>query len=532
MLLILAVILSVIVSLWLLTTSHKPRGSLPPGPPRLPILGNIDAFPPRDGPEWRFWQKHLAEYGPVSSIELFGQVMIIINTPDAANEILERTASTTRSIPNSTMAKMSGWGNSLSTDQNLLLWREIRMRMKQEIGSKQLVSRHHPQMGVTVRRLMLNILRSPEHVREHFARDVAGFMLSMCYGYTIAPHGDDRMYHIAERGVAHFQEIFTPLNWMVNQFPIMRFIPSWFPGAVFVRKAAEFKACSLEFESLPRQFVEAKMTQGSELESESGSKSETFRPSMLSKMLEQGPYEAGSQQETAVLWSAIEVFLGGSETLPSMMTSSIVALSMNPDVQRKAQEELDGVVGYTKLPESQHRPSLPYVNAIVKEVFRWRPPAPVAAPHVAGTDIIWNGYFIPRGAYLIANIGALTHDPSIYANPNKFNPERFLATETNSPEPDPARYVFGFGRRKCPGRFVADDRLFLFIAHFLSCFEIKPKIDGAKEPKWLPGIITHPEPFEMRITPRSQEHQALIRSVEEEYPWDGSDAEVVKGFSV
>ncbi|KAL4789039.1 cytochrome P450 [Aspergillus venezuelensis] len=509
-----------LVGLWLLTKSHKPTPALPPGPRRLPFIGNIDQFPPKDGPQWQFWQKHLDKYGPVSSIEFFGQKMIIINKPEAAVEILERRASTTRTIPDSTMAKMSGWGNSLSTDRNMSLWKAIRMKMKQEIGTKPLVSRHHPQMDITVRRLMFNVLNSPDHIREHLARDVVGFMLSMCYGYTIAPHGNDSLYNIAERGVAHFQEIFTPLDWTVNHFPILRHVPAWFPGAGFVGKASEFKSCSEEFTVLPHRFVKYKMEQSS------------FRPSMLSRMLQQGPYETGSQEETAVLWSAIEVFLGGSETLPSMMISFIVAMALYPNVQRKAQEELDRIVGYARLPGAQHRASLDYVNSIVKEVFRWRPPAPVDAPHVSGTDITWNGYLIPKGSYLIANIGALTRDPDIYHEPDSFKPERFLADHNQSPEPDPAKYVFGFGRRRCPGRFIADDRLFLFIAHFLACFDVNPKIPGAAEPKWLAGIITHPEPFDLRITPRSHDHEELIRSVEAEHPWDSKDADFVRELSV
>lgn len=93
------------------------------------------------------------------------------------------------------------------------------------------------------------------------------------------------------------------------------------------------------------------------------------------------------------------------------MISFIIAMALYPEVQRKAQEELDRVVGHATLPGFEHRASLPYINAIVKETLRWRPPSPVATPHVAGADLIWNGYSIPKGSYLVANIGFVTQSP-------------------------------------------------------------------------------------------------------------------------
>lgn len=109
-----------------------------------------------------------------------------------------------------------------------------------------------------------------------------------------------------------------------------------------------------------------------------------------------------------------------------------------------------------------------------------------------------------------------------------FRPERFLEEDNHTPEIDPKKYVFGFGRRLCPGRFLADDRLFLFAARFLACFNTAPRGSGpgSAEPKWLPGIITHPEPFDMKIEPRSLEHEVLIRSSGMEMEsWGVNDAE-------
>ena len=78
-------------------------------------------------------------------------------------------------------------------------------------------------------------------------------------------------------------------------------------------------------------------------------------------------------------------------------------MALHPDVQRKAQAELDAVVGPYRLPEHEDRALLPYVDAIAKESLRWQNVLPFAIPHMASEDIEYNGYFIPAGTTFIPN---------------------------------------------------------------------------------------------------------------------------------
>ena len=79
-------------------------------------------------------------------------------------------------------------------------------------------------------------------------------------------------------------------------------------------------------------------------------------------------------------------------------------MTLFPEVQRKAQDEIDRVVGNDRLPGFEDRDQLPYVDAIVKEVLRWHPIGPMGLPHTSTEDDTYEGYFIPKGALLMANI--------------------------------------------------------------------------------------------------------------------------------
>ena len=77
---------------------------------------------------------------------------------------------------------------------------------------------------------------------------------------------------------------------------------------------------------------------------------------------------------------------------------------LNPDVQKRAQEEIDRVVGTSRLPDMSDREGLPYIDAVVKEVLRWHPVTPLGVSHASSEDDTYKGYLIPKGAILVPNI--------------------------------------------------------------------------------------------------------------------------------
>lgn len=114
----------------------------------------------------------------------------------------------------------------------------------------------------------------------------------------------------------------------------------------------------------------------------------------------------------------------------------------------------------------------------------------------------------------------------------EFKPERFLATDGHEPETDPNQFVFGFGRRACAGRELAGNTLYLNIAQTLAVFNIGKHVENGREVEpaveFESGVISHPLPYKCLIKPRSPHHEKLIRSIEDIYPWEKSDAKTLE----
>ncbi|KAF7374554.1 O-methylsterigmatocystin oxidoreductase [Mycena sanguinolenta] len=195
-------------------------------------------------------------------------------------------------------------------------------------------------------------------------------------------------------------------------------------------------------------------------------------------------------------------------------------MALYPDIQKNAQTEIDTVIGIERLPEFEDRPSLPFVEALYREVVRWKPVAPLGVAHTSTADDVYNGYFIPKGTTVISNIWAMTRDESIYPEPERFNPDRFFTADGKLSD-DETVLAFGFGRRICPGRHNADPTLWAAFVSILSTFNIaKAKDDTGKEIEIDPNsysdsLFSHPLPFSCSIIPRSETAKSLVQATME-----------------
>jgi cytochrome P450 len=164
-----------------------------------------------------------------------------------------------------------------------------------------------------------------------------------------------------------------------------------------------------------------------------------------------------------------------------MMGWWLLAMLAYPDTQTRAQAELDAVVGRARLPTFADYPRLPYIRAMVKEVLRWRPVSPLAVYHRSTEDDWYEGMFIPKGTICIPNVWHMNRDPEVFGkNTEHFDPGRYLDSRGDiAPGISDGHCSYGFGRRICVARHMADNALFINIAVLLWATRIDRKKDAS-----------------------------------------------------
>ncbi|KAI0400732.1 putative cytochrome P450 oxidoreductase OrdA-like protein [Xylaria palmicola] len=494
--------------------NHYARQPLPPGPTGLPLLGNLNDLPKPGAFEAHHWLEHKKQYGPISSVTVLGQSIIIINDARLAFELFEKRSAKYSSRPKQVFAsELVGWENTIGLSPYNRRFRTMRKNLARLIGSQAAVAQFGDLQTAEVGHFLLHLLRSPDNLLGHIRKAVGTIVLKIAYGYTAESHRDDVLIDMVGEAMEKFGRAAVPGAFMVDLFPFLKEIPDWVPGTAWKRTARQWAAELVGVTDIPYQFVKHRMAQG------------RHEASFLSRLIEANG-DSDPEVSHTNKWSAMSLYSAGADTTVSAIATFYLAMMLHPEVQRRGQEEIDRVVGAYRLPTLADRENLPYVDAIVKETLRWHPVAPMGLPHQSTEDDVCGDYFIPKGSMLFANVWHFTHDPDVHPNPDSFEPERFLPADGHEPEPDPHKFVFGFGRRICPGNLLADGTLFLVVAQSLAVFNVSrpsDEVDTEWKPEFLAGVVSHPQPFKTSIKPRSPHHEQLIRSLEEIYPWQQSD---------
>jgi len=494
---------------------------LPPSPPGLPIVGNIKDLPPPDKPAYLHWLPYKDTCGPIARISVLDKTLIIIHDKNAAHDLLEKSSLKTASRPVLAFAgQMCGFDRLLTFRQYDDEFRWQRKLIHQQLGTKAIASQFHPIQEIESRRFLLRALEKPNDLIQHIKTEAAAIILKIIYGYTIEPNGSDPLVELIEHMMEQINHAALPATWMVDVIPALKHLPDWFPGTAFKEVARQYRRTTTAVYDIPFDFVADRLLRCSQ-----------DRPSYVSALLEGQSRDAKDKfilpkdLEIAIKGTAGTMYAGGADTTVSTLSSFVLAMVLYPDVQKKAQAEIDRVVGTDRLPNFEDRSHLPYIDAIIKEATRWLPVLPMCVGHETSEDVTYNGFRIPKGAFLLPAVWWFLHDPETYPDPETFDPERYIEPRN---EPDPAIHAFGYGRRVCPGRYMAADNLYITVSRLLATFDIGKAVDekgNELEAKLeaVPGVLTHPKDFPYSIKPRSQKHADMVRTVEKEHPWEKGD---------
>ncbi|KAJ3729886.1 cytochrome P450 [Lentinula raphanica] len=464
---------------------------LPPGPKGWPLIGNAFDMPKTHA--WKTFAEWGKIWGPIMSIKVLGTPFIIISDPEIADEMLGKSGSLYADRPTVQMALLTGWDRALSGARYNARFREYRKLIGKIIGTKTSMMKFYPIEDYQANMSLKRIFQKPEDPASAIRKTAGAMVLHLSYGYKILEDQPDPFIAKAEFAMEQFSDIHRTGAYAVEIFPFLKYLPAWVPFAGFKRKAAECIDPCNEMADVPFAYVKEQLDKGEE--------NNSFAADLLKDK------NITSEKLTDLKWSVASFYAAGSDTTVSVVYSYLLAALLYPEVQRKAQAEVDSVVGKDRLPSFQDRDSLPYIEALVKELYRWLPIVPLAVPHRAMKDDVFRGYFIPKDSLVFVNVWYFLHDPTVYKDPSTFNPDRFLGPD---PEPNPIdRGLFGYGRRICPGAHLADVSVWINIVKAVAGIEVSPAIDEKGQvkmpvPETTDGIIVRPIPFECVVKPRSE----------------------------
>ncbi|KAJ7595334.1 cytochrome P450 [Mycena floridula] len=478
-----------LAAVWLLSLRRsRSKLPLPPGPTGSWLFGIKDQLPTSE--PWKTyaqWGNHFEE--SVISFKIYNRRVIVLNDVSSIRNLLDKRASIYSDRPKSWMTELCARGNTVFNISSL------GARHKQYRRLIQTGLRPHdysPVIKEQVETLVQGLIASPKDFEAHFRRSTAAVIMKVAYGYTVREN--DAFISVAEESAKITNIAMSPGRWLVDYYPIVRFIPSWLPFAKFKRQAEVWRKRLDHLSQVPHDWVKTQMDAG------------TYSDSFTSRLLRpDGISQVDKEAEDIIKWCAGGLYVGACDTIVSALMSFVLLMALHPAVQSTAQIELDNVFGH-EAPEMSKLGQLRYLPALMKELLRYAPVANFALPHRVIEDDEYHGYHIPKNSTVIANTWAIMHDATLYPSPDEFDPARFLVSQSSATiNPDPRAYSFGYGARRCPGIQFAENSLLIHMSSILLRCHIRypGSIPADFKVEFTSGITSHIKPFEIDISPRN-----------------------------
>ncbi|WXC65237.1 hypothetical protein SNK03_011043 [Fusarium graminearum] len=336
---------------------------------------------------------------------------------EVAKDILEKKGANFCDRPRFTLLEVMGWGKTLTFLPFGKSWQMHRKFLQTSFSNTNVRQWYNLQMTET-HRTVKGIMARPDTWETSLRRFAVAIVLQVSYGMEV-PSDDDPYIRIANDAMYATGNGGVPANSLVDLVPFDWLINDW-----SLRFARQWRWAITKLHDVP------------------------FAAAQAERLLQS--YEHNELQGNKQDWSlddikgaAGAVFIAGADTTWATCVIFVLNMVLHPEIQKKAQDELDAVLRPGKLPEFSDRPSLPYVEHIVQEIYR--------------TVVYANSY-------------AIAHDERVYKSPHEFNPDRYGAGE-----PYPVGN-FGFGRRICVGRFLAGNSVWIMVATMLSTLQFCKKV--------------------------------------------------------
>ncbi|KAG4907791.1 hypothetical protein JHK82_056443 [Glycine max] len=440
-----------------LAMATKANHKLPPGPSRVPIIGNLLELGEKP-------HKSLAKlakiHGPIMSLKLGQITTVVVSSAQMAKEVLLTNDQflSNRTIPQS-VSVLNHEQYSLAFMPISPLWRELR-----KICNTQLFAHKSLDASQDVRRKIVQQLVSDIHQSSQIGEAVDIGTAAFKTTINLLSNTIFSMDLIHSTGKAEeFKDLVTNITKLVGTpnladfFQVLKLVD---PQGVKRRQSKNVKKVLDMFDDLVSQRLKQR---------EEGKVHNDMLDAMLN-ISKDNKY----MDKNMIEHLSHDIFVAGTDTTASTLEWAMTELVRNPDVMSKAKQELEQMISKGNNPiEEADIGKLPYLQAIIKETLRLHPPVPFLLPRKADKDVDIGGYTIPKDAQVLVNTWTICRDPTLWENPSVFSPDRFLGSDIDVKGRNFELAPFGAGRRICPGMLLANRMLLLMLGSLINSFDWK-----------------------------------------------------------
>ncbi|KAK7247481.1 hypothetical protein RIF29_42364 [Crotalaria pallida] len=444
---------------YLLLWRSRKKKRLPPGPRGLPILGSLHMLgknPHRD--LHKLAQKH----GPIMHLRLGFMPTIVVSSPQAAELFLKTHDHVFASRPPVQAAKYIAWEQrNLSFGEYGYYWRDMRKMCTLKLLSHAKINSFRS-MRQQELDLLIKLLR--EAANDGAAVDISAKVATLSADMSCRMVLG-RKYEDKDLDGKGFKAVMQELMHLAATPNIGDYIP--YVGALDLQGLIKrMKVMHKIFDDFFEKVIDEHMQSENREE-----KIKDFVDVMLGFVgTEESEYRIERPNIKAIL---LDMLAGSMDTSATAIEWAFSELMKHPRVMKKLQMELETEVGLKRKVEESDLDKLEYLDMVIKESMRVHPVAPLLIPHQSMEDCIVGDFSIPKKSRVIINAWAIMRDPSAWADPEKFWPERFEGSNIDVRGRDFKLIPFGSGRRGCPGLQLGLTVVHLVVAQLVHCFDWK-----------------------------------------------------------